>query len=408
MGKSTPQAPTPVDPNVVAGAQTASNKDTALFSSQLSNANKNTPYGSVTNSLDPNTNQWTQNTTLSPSQQGLYDATAGAEQHALNTVNSTIGQTVNPGQMQTGVNAGPVATGFNPGQGIQGQVNTPAQADAIRQAEQASYGHAMNLLQPQMDQQREQHNAQLVAQGLNPNDAAWQNDMTLFNNGQNELQSQAANSAVLTGQGEQNTLYGQNLSSGEFANQAAGQQFSQNQGQAAFGNQAQAQQFGQGLQNANLGNSAESALFGQQTQAQMLPIQEIAALAGGGQVQAPSSQFNPVQSAPTDVLGAYGLQAQQQNTNYQAGLQQQQGMLSGLMGLGQAAMMFSDIRLKTDIRATDQVLAGLPLYRYRYLWDEPGAERLGVMAHEAQAVRPDAVVQHPSGFLMVDYARLAA
>jgi hypothetical protein len=351
MGKNAPQAPTPVDPTAVAGAQSAANKDTALFSSRLSNANQNTPYGSVTNTLDPTTNQWTQNTTLSPTQQALFNGSQQAEQTALGTVNNSLGQTVAPGQMQTSVQGG-------------GQ-------QAINDAVNANYAGQMRLLQPQMDQSREQHNAQLVAQGLNPNDAAWQNDMTLFNNSQDQQRGMAANSAVQAGQNEQNTL------------------------------------FGQGLQGANLANSAESALFGQQVQGQMLPIQEIAALAGGGQVQAPNGQFNPVQAAPTDVMGAYGLQAQQQQAQYQAQLQQSQGLMQGLMGLGQAGMMaFSDERLKEDIRPTGDTLGGFPLYRYRYVWDDPGMERVGVMAQEVQPTRPDVVGMHPSGFLMVDYGRL--
>jgi hypothetical protein len=351
MGKSAPQPPTPIDPTAVAGAQSAANKDTALFSSQLGNANQNTPYGSVHNTYDPSTNQWTQNTTLSPSQQALFDGSQRAEQTALGTVNDSLGHTVTPGQMQTSVQGG-------------GQ-------QAINDAVHSNYSQQMSLLQPQMDQAREQHNAQLVAQGLNPNDAAWQNDMTLFNNGQSQTQAQAANQAVQAGQNEQNVL------------------------------------FGQGLNQANLHNSAQSSMFGQQMQSQMLPIQEIAALAGGGQVQSPNAQFNPVQAAPTDVLGAYGLQAQQQNAQYQAKLQQQQGMMQGLMGLGQAGMMaFSDVRLKEDIRPTGDTLGGFPLYRYRYVWDDPGMERVGVMAQEVQPTRPDVVGMHPSGFLMVDYGRL--
>ncbi len=69
--------------------------------------------------------------------------------------------------------------------------------------------------------------------------------------------------------------------------------------------------------------------------------------------------------------------------------------------------MFSDRRLKTDIEhvANDN---GVDWHSYRYRWDAPGVKRIGVMADEVRKVRPEAVVRHPSGFDMVDYAALAA
>ena len=71
----------------------------------------------------------------------------------------------------------------------------------------------------------------------------------------------------------------------------------------------------------------------------------------------------------------------------------------GLMGA------FSDRRLKTDIKRTGQHLAnGLPLYRYRYIWDTPKTERVGVMADDVRKMVPDAVWRDSSGFDAVDYA----
>jgi hypothetical protein len=71
----------------------------------------------------------------------------------------------------------------------------------------------------------------------------------------------------------------------------------------------------------------------------------------------------------------------------------------------QTAAMFSDVRLKADIEPVG-VVNGRNWYRYRYLWDEPGTVQLGVMAQEIAASDPQAVVVHPSGYLMVDYGRL--
>jgi hypothetical protein len=80
-------------------------------------------------------------------------------------------------------------------------------------------------------------------------------------------------------------------------------------------------------------------------------------------------------------------------------------MMSGLFGLGSSAIgAFSDRRLKTDIEATGERLdSGLPIYRYRYVWDEPGVRRAGVMADEVKRVFPHAVHTDSSGFDKVDY-----
>jgi hypothetical protein len=77
------------------------------------------------------------------------------------------------------------------------------------------------------------------------------------------------------------------------------------------------------------------------------------------------------------------------------------GILGGLAGA------YSDRRLKLDIEATGETLDdGLPLYRYRYLWDDPKVKRIGVMADDVARVNPDAVSHDPMGFAMVDYAKI--
>lgn len=68
--------------------------------------------------------------------------------------------------------------------------------------------------------------------------------------------------------------------------------------------------------------------------------------------------------------------------------------------------MFSDRRLKTDVEQVDTDPRGFGVYSYRYLWDEPGTRRAGVMADEVAPILPAAVLAHPSGYLMVDYGAL--
>jgi hypothetical protein len=68
---------------------------------------------------------------------------------------------------------------------------------------------------------------------------------------------------------------------------------------------------------------------------------------------------------------------------------------------------FSDRRLKADICATGKRLPnGLPLYRFRYVWEEPDVEHIGVMVDEARKVAPHAVFRDISGFDKVNYAAL--
>lgn len=75
----------------------------------------------------------------------------------------------------------------------------------------------------------------------------------------------------------------------------------------------------------------------------------------------------------------------------------------GLMGL------FSDRRLKADIEPTGEKLEnGLPLYRYRYVWDSPDTKRIGVMADDVRRDAPWAVWRDASGFDKVDYGAIGA
>lgn len=94
------------------------------------------------------------------------------------------------------------------------------------------------------------------------------------------------------------------------------------------------------------------------------------------------------------------------NANKSAGLGS--GLMSSLASVGSAAamagIMFSDKRLKKNVRDTGETTEeGIPIktfeYKHRFK---------GVMADDVEKVRPDAVVEHPSGFKMVNYNRIKA
>lgn len=134
------------------------------------------------------------------------------------------------------------------------------------------------------------------------------------------------------------------------------------------------------------------------------PLQEILALSGQSQIQQPQFTSTPQTGVQgTDVAGI----TQNGYNNQMAGYNSQQSQLGGLFSAGASLIpLFSDIRLKRDIHQIGALESGLPLYEYRYAWDEPGTIRNGVMAQEALEMFPDSVVKHDSGFLMVDYGRI--
>jgi hypothetical protein len=72
-----------------------------------------------------------------------------------------------------------------------------------------------------------------------------------------------------------------------------------------------------------------------------------------------------------------------------------------------AAVMASDLNLKTDIETERYDDKGRRWVSWRWKWDDPDAERKhGVIAQEVRETDPDAVMMHPLGFLMVDYSKL--
>lgn len=72
--------------------------------------------------------------------------------------------------------------------------------------------------------------------------------------------------------------------------------------------------------------------------------------------------------------------------------------------VGGIASIFSDRRLKTDVRKVGETADGLNVYRFRYHGTKRWHE--GVMADEVAAVRPDALGPEIAGFQTVDYSRL--
>ncbi len=409
---SSPAAP---DPVATAQAQNQINAQGLQTGAQLSEINQTSPFGSLTYSnpgaLDGSN---TANVTLNPQLQALLTGQEGIAQGLTNDAtnrlagipqdqftlpdnpngynqmlsagDSTPLQTSfgNGGAIQSQIaSAGPIQSGLNYNQNIQGQVNNGDYASQIQQAQNAAYQGQTQYLDPQFARQDQSLESNLAAQGIPVGSEAWTNAMNQQSESKNQAYQGAQNAAVAAGNQEQNTLYGQQLASGQFANQAQNQGFTQalgagtfgnaaqsqlygqnannatfandaqaqnfaeNQAQAAFNNQALGQEFQQGMQieNFNLGaNQANQGIYQQnladQIQGRQENFNELAAFLNGSPVAPtnPTFQNTPTYTGAQASPDAVGLAG----TNYNAATQAQSALLSSIFGslgtLGGAAI----------------------------------------------------------------------
>lgn len=188
-------------------------------------------------------------------------------------------------------------------------------------------------------------------------------------------------------------------------------------GMLASGNADQdAQTFGQNLQNqqynnwltnlSGLNNNALTATAGT-AQGQAGVYGDLASLANNNS----TNQVNLLGQTTAGQVGANNLQAQGEA----AGAKNLLGLGTSIMGLGTGSgstvggslfsslgSLFSDRRLKSNIKRVGTAHNGLPLYEYTIF----GQRQRGVMADEVEKVMPAAVSTHSSGFKMVNYDML--
>lgn len=343
MGK--PKAPTPPDPVAISNAQSASNLNSAVGSQILNQTNQNTPYGSVNYSQTGNYNvggvnvpQFTQNVTLSPAQQAILDKSQGLQSSALDTggkaiqnVAGTIGQPFSlKGVPQ--LQQGKITSSFkNPAQQMSLDPNAMqdvfgTQRDQVQQA-------LMSRFDEDWNKQMENSKGTMNAQGLQLGSEAYGDEMNIQNRARNDALMQS----ILGAGAEQQRMFEMGKGAGEFANNAAAQQFAQNQGQAAFGNAAANQAFTQSLASRQQG-------VNEKTLERSQPINEFATLFGlGSGVQTPTgANQTGVGVNPADILGANALQYQVLMNNYNSAMQNRNaafGALGSAAGMAGAAMI---------------------------------------------------------------------
>lgn len=292
MGKSSPSPPPTPNPQATAQAQGAANVDTAAAQAALNAVNQVTPNGSLTYSptgsyttpSGQTVPTYTATTTLSPVRQAIL----GQQEQVQGGLANLGNDLVNNSSMPLSQTFGKDVTANLP------QIpGTNDLAGFAKDVAQKTYQGQANLLEPQLQMQQQQQYAQLANEGLAPGSKA-------YNNAQRQLQTN------------------QDLALGAIASQAQGQ-----------GLAAENQIFGQGV-------TAQNQALNVNLTAQNQPINELSALLQGSPaIGMPQFGATPQTGvAPTDVLGAYGLQQQALNNQYQAQLANQSSILGGLAGLG--------------------------------------------------------------------------
>ena len=179
-------APPPPDPYAIANAQFGQNQKTANYEAALNRFTQRNPFGTVSwqNSGTTDNPQWSQTTTLSPAQQGIYDTQLGTQQNLADQANQYTGQ------LQQAL--------ANPIQGSSRNI-------------QDAYNSILAANQPNQDQQRQQLETRLANQGLAPGGEAYDNAERQFNQGVNNFDVQAYNQATNIGsQRQQQDIAAQN------------------------------------------------------------------------------------------------------------------------------------------------------------------------------------------------------
>lgn len=406
MSKSTPAAP---DYTGAANAQAQSSRDVTEQQTWANRPTINTPFGQQTWEVkptwDPSTgqylNSWTQNTNLTPESQAALDSQMRIQQGKSGIAESMLGRVANEYNQPMDWNsltqlAGtPGTPQYNP-ESIQRSIgNTPGY---VKSAEDAIYNQWSSRQEPLMQQQKDQLRTQLYNQGLKEGDQAYDAEMLKLQNQQQDARTQAQYQATIGGGQEAQRLQGMDVTQGQFANQASQQALNQ---QLGIGGQ----QFGQNMQAANYQNQLRQQQIAENMQQRGFSLNEINAILNGQQVSMPNM---PGFSQAAASQAAQYNQAAQNQGQYalDAFSAQQQGLNSALSGAGSLAMMFSDRRLKTHIQKWRFEYPGIQWYSYHYIWESEYAPfHIGVMADEVENI-PGVVVEHPSGYKMVDYGRL--
>ncbi|MBT7912371.1 hypothetical protein HN588_00520, partial [Candidatus Bathyarchaeota archaeon] len=246
--------------------------------------------------------------------------------------------------------------------------------------EDAIYDKQKARLDPRFQQQRGDLTQSLANRGIFAGSEAYDREFGNFNRSENDAYGQARNDSIMQG--------------------------------LQFGNAQRGQQFNEAGAQAQLANSGRQQDIQERAFLRNIPLNDVAALMGTGQVNVP--QFGAVPqtgiNAP-DYQGAVANNYAGQVNAYNAQQQANASSSAGTMGmLGSLAMAGatayagrgSDRRLKKAIKKVGEFIDGINVYEYSYFWEN--VMRIGFMSDEVKEVIPEAVHVDSLGYDVVDYS----
>ncbi len=373
MGKKSAPPPAP-DYSQLATQQAGLNKEASLEQTRANRPNQITPWGSVSWSSDPNGN-WSQQTKLNPKDQALLDqfrAFQGQQQSMgkglLDKAAGTLGDPLSfdgmPGMSGYDTSALPNVdpNSIDDNLGPMGNIDL-SQLSAFGELDPNSVGFGavesvrdamMSRMAPDRGRQREAALQRLRNQGISENSEAFQREMKRLDEGDTDANQQA----LLGATSAYGDIFNRGLSAAQYANAVRGQQLGE-QGvkagldnenrQTQFGNNAQIQAMLAALRGQQFGEQgAEAQLSGQQRQQgiseremiRQSPLNDFMKLIQGTNPNSPNmpSFMAGTGYSADDQYGAAKDQYGAAMGGYNAGQARGNSLMSGLFGLGGAAL----------------------------------------------------------------------
>lgn len=441
MGMSSQSTPPPPDYTGAAEAQGKSSKENLMAQTYANRPTQVTPWGETSwtpgTTTDPSTGQqvtnWTQTEKLNPQLQAALDDQLKIQAGRSQAAGTLLGQATESfqkpfnweGLPQSGTFAnagygGPDLSSplYKPGQiadqGYQRGVLDSDYSGARNRAEQALYQRQVNMMEPGLTQSEGARRTRLANMGINPEGGseAWNRAQSSMDTSRNQAYENAMLNAIAGGGAEAQRQQGMDIAAGQYnlgqAQGAQGLDTAREQANLALATGAQNLETGrlnQATSYTDAMNRQRQQGLAEEAYRRGLPLNELNALLTGTQVTSPNmpnfsnagvAAATPYMDAATQQ-GNYGLKSSEIAGNADAALMGTIGKIGGA-AIGAMAFM-SDRRLKKNV-----VPLGRGWYAFSYLWDE--GLHFGVMAQEVLTHTPEAVITHPSGYLMVDYSRL--
>lgn len=425
MGLSSPDIPPAPDYTGAAVAQGQSSKENLAQQTYANRPTQTTPWGveswTTGSTTDPGTGlpvtTWNQNQTLNPQLQAALNDQLAIQAGRSGAAGTLLGQATGAfqkpfewgGLPQAGTfgNAGYGGPDLNSALYKPGTIGSQNYdpTGARNRAEQSLFQRQVNMIEPGLTQSEAARRTRLANMGITPEGGseAWNRAQTSMGQTRNQAYENAALNAITGGGAEATRELG-------LAQGAQGLDIGREQANLALatgGQGLEAGRLNQATAYTDAMNRQRQQGLAEEAYRRGLPLNELNALLTGQQVSSPQMPnfANAGVAAATPYMqaaqaqGEYGLKGAELEGDAMGSLLGTVGKLGGA-AIGAGALgMLSDRRLKKNI-----VPLGRGWYAFSYLWDD--ALHFGVMAQEVLLTNPEAVIMHPSGYLMVDYARL--